>query len=225
MLTAVVFGVMTTFFQGGGMHSLYVIKPGFQSLLRPAAGRLARAGFTANQITAFACCLSIASGLLALSSRRMLLLLPPVVFIRMALNAIDGIMAREFGQKSDLGAYLNELGDVIADGFLYLPFAFQPEFDPLWISVVIVLSVIAEFSGLAAVMTSAKRRYDGPLGKSDRALVFAVVALWLGAGGGLTILESQLFPFVMAMLLIVTIVNRVRNGLAESSIREYWRNR
>ena len=52
-----------------------------------------------------------------------LLLLPLVLFLRMALNAIDGMMAREFGQKSRLGAVLNELGDVLSDACLYLPFA------------------------------------------------------------------------------------------------------
>jgi CDP-diacylglycerol--glycerol-3-phosphate 3-phosphatidyltransferase len=223
VLTAVVFGVMTMFFQGGGMHSLYLIKPGFQALLRPVARGLVRTGLTANQVTALACCLSIQVGLLALVSRPMLLLLPPFFVVRMALNAIDGIMASEFAQKSDLGAYLNELGDVIADSFLYLPFAFQPEFDPLWIGVVIVLSVISEFAGIAAISTGARRRYDGPMGKSDRALVFGVVALWLGAGGSLTVAEARLFPFVIAMLLVVTIVNRVRNGLAESS-NDLWRN-
>ena len=37
----------------------------------------------------------------------------------MAFNAIDGMLAREFGQKSRLGAYLNELTDVVSDAALY----------------------------------------------------------------------------------------------------------
>lgn len=217
MLTGVLFGLMTLFFQGGGMHSLYLVKPRFQAILRPAARAFARAGLTANQVTALTCCLSIEVGLLALNSRRSLLLLPPFFLARLALNAIDGVMAREFGQTSDLGAYLNELGDVVADSFLYLPFAFLPEFDPLWIGAVIVLSVMSELVGIAALLVGGRRRYDGPMGKSDRALIFGIVALWLGAGGGLTALESRLFPVILTMLLIVTIVNRVRKGLAEST--------
>ena len=46
----------------------------------------------------------------------------------MAFNAIDGMLAREFGQKSRLGAYLNELTDVVSDAALYLPFAWLPPF-------------------------------------------------------------------------------------------------
>lgn len=211
------------------MLSLYQIKPQFQAFLYPLAKAFARVGLTANQITALTCCLSMEAGLLALSSQRALLLLPPFFVLRMALNAIDGILAREFEQTSDLGAYLNELGDVVADSFLYLPFAFQSEFDPLWIGAVIVLSVISEFAGMAATMIGAQRRYDGPMGKSDRALVFGVVALWLGAGGSLTILESRLFPIVLAVLLVVTIVNRVRGGLAQpghppAAINDPWSN-
>jgi CDP-diacylglycerol--glycerol-3-phosphate 3-phosphatidyltransferase len=44
--------------------------------------------------------------------------------VRMAFNAIDGMIACEFGGKSRLGAYLNELSDVVADAALYLPSRF-----------------------------------------------------------------------------------------------------
>ncbi len=40
-------------------------------------------------------------------------LLPVWMLLRMALNAVDGMLAREFGQQSRLGAYLNELSDVV----------------------------------------------------------------------------------------------------------------
>ena len=56
-------------------------------------------------------------------------LLPAVLFVRMALNAIDGMLAREHGQKSALGAFLNELCDVVSDAALYLPFARRSAFD------------------------------------------------------------------------------------------------
>ena len=47
----------------------------------------------------------------------------------MALNAIDGMLAREFIKKSRLGGYLNEITDVVSDAALYLPFAFVAPFD------------------------------------------------------------------------------------------------
>jgi CDP-diacylglycerol--glycerol-3-phosphate 3-phosphatidyltransferase len=198
--------------------SIYGLKSRFLGLLRPLARTLARAGVTANEVTLFAGALSIGFGLLLtmrISSRPMLLLAPVIMFVRMALNAIDGILAREFGQKSALGAYLNELGDVVSDAFLYLPFAYLPGFDPVWMGANIVLSVISEMTGTVAAMTGASRRYDGPMGKSDRALVFGALALWLGLGLGLAFWASYWFPRLMALALSVTVMNRVRNGLAE----------
>ena len=53
----------------------------------------------------------------------------------MALNAIDGMLAREFNQKSRLGGYLNEITDVVSDAALYLPFAFVAPFNGIQISV------------------------------------------------------------------------------------------
>ena len=178
---------------------------------------LASAGVTANQVTLAACLLSMATGLLATTRPALIVLLPPVLFVRMALNAIDGMLAREFGQKSALGAYLNELTDVISDAFLYLPFAYLPAFDPFWIAAAIVLAVISEMAGVLALMVGSGRRYDGPMGKSDRAFVFGAMALWIGLGGKLAIWAAWLFPRLLVLLLAATIINRVREGLAGSS--------
>jgi CDP-diacylglycerol--glycerol-3-phosphate 3-phosphatidyltransferase len=195
--------------------SIYSLKPRFQALLRPGVRWLAHIGVTANQVTLAACLASVALGLYLVFDPRWLLLLPPFLFLRMALNAVDGMLAREFDQKSRLGAYLNEITDVVADSFLYLPFAFLPGFDPLWIGVVIVLAVISEMTGVVGVMVGANRRYDGPMGKSDRAFLFGAMALWIGSGFPFPPVVSSWFPVLVAFLLGVTIVNRVRKGLAE----------
>ena len=105
--------------------TLYDIKPAFQQLLRPACNRLAQAGVTANQVTIAAMLLSIVSGIALVvlhESRWILLLVPVVLIVRMALNAIDGMLAREHRMQSALGGLLNELGDVISDIALYVPF-------------------------------------------------------------------------------------------------------
>jgi len=178
---------------------------------------MAHAGITANQVTLFACAASIGVGIfLCHYGGKWLLILPPFFFVRMALNAVDGMLAREFGQKSRLGAYLNELSDVVADAFLYLPFAYLPDFDPFWIGVVIVLAIISEMTGVVGVMTGASRRYDGPMGKSDRAFVFGAMALWLGLGGPVEPEVALGFSVLLAALLAATIVNRVRKGLKET---------
>lgn len=199
------------------MLSIYDIKPEFQNLLRPISARLAAAGITANAVTLLAMGISVAIGL-ALAvfqpGPAAFLVLPIWLFLRMALNAIDGMLAREHGQKSTLGAYLNELTDVISDAALYLPFAFVTPFGGLSVGAVIWLSAVSEMTGALGPMVGASRRYEGPMGKSDRAFVFGALGLWLGLAGVLPAWSGWLM-LVMALLIVLNIINRVRAGLAE----------
>ncbi len=197
------------------MATIYDLKPRFQGLLRPLVRRLADKGVTANQVTVTAALISFASGALVLVVHKPwpLLLIPGVLFIRMALNAIDGMLAREHGMKTPLGAILNELGDVFSDVALYLPLATVPGVNGAAVVVVVVLAVISEMTGVVAVQIAAQRRYDGPMGKSDRAFAFGLIALLLGLGVGEGIWATLLLG-VMAVLLLLTIVNRARHALA-----------
>ena len=107
--------------------SIYQLKPAFQNLLRPLVKCLEQRGITANQVTLFACGLSLILGAILTifaSISELFYLLPIWLFLRMALNAMDGMLAREFNQKSALGGYLNEITDVVGDAALYFPFAF-----------------------------------------------------------------------------------------------------
>ena len=200
------------------MATLYDLKPRFQALLRPLVGRMAGNGITANQVTLGACSGSILVGLLVGwgSAHPVLFLLIPIwLFLRMALNAVDGMLAREFGQKSQLGAYLNEITDVVSDAALYAPFALMAPFGSLEVGLVILLAALSEMAGLQGLTLGASRRYDGPFGKSDRALAFGALGLWIGIGGLRPDWLHWVMP-LMALLLAVTIVNRVRAGLAEA---------
>ena len=86
--------------------SLYALKPRFQSLLRPSAQALHAAGVTANQVTIAACLVSVLLGAWLASRAGGLtwfLLLPAWFVLRMAFNAIDGMLARAFDQSTPLG--------------------------------------------------------------------------------------------------------------------------
>jgi CDP-diacylglycerol--glycerol-3-phosphate 3-phosphatidyltransferase len=201
--------------------SIYDLKPKFQGLLRPLVTALAKGGVTANQVTLLACLLSILTGTLLYcwpTARWALLLVPAVLFSRMALNAVDGMLAREHGQKSRLGAVLNELTDVISDAALYLPFAVVPGLDPRLVIIAVILAIIGELTGVVAIQIGAERRYDGPMGKSDRAFMFGLIALLLGLGKEpgwwLTV-----FQYLIVILGVVTIINRSRRALATEGTR------
>ncbi len=153
-------------------------------------------------------------------TRWLFLLIPIWLFVRMALNALDGMVAREFDQQSPLGAYLNEISDVVSDATLYLPFALIAPFDPLWVGGVILLSMLSEFAGVLGPLVGASRRYDGPLGKSDRALVFGVLGLAVGLAPELPPWTAWIMPG-LAALLCVTVINRIRGGLFELTVKTF----
>ncbi|MGC7589100.1 CDP-alcohol phosphatidyltransferase family protein [Bisgaard Taxon 46] len=198
--------------------SIYDFKPKFQNMLRPTVVKLAARGVAANQVTLLACAISVILGifLTALSTVQWLFILIPIwLFLRMALNAIDGMLAREFNQKSRLGGYLNEVTDVVSDAALYLPFALVYPFDPLLIGLIIWLAALTEFCGVLGQIQGQTRRYDGPLGKSDRAFLFGVLGLVYAF---VPHLPHWLYwcAWGAIVLLVLTCVKRVRAGLAET---------
>jgi CDP-diacylglycerol--glycerol-3-phosphate 3-phosphatidyltransferase len=198
--------------------SIYDLKSSFQRLLSPLAGSLGRAGATPNQVTVAALVLScLAGGAIAWrpTSRWPLLLLPIALFIRMALNAVDGMMARSLHVSSRLGAILNELGDVVSDAALYTPLALVPGVRPSLVVPIVILAIITEMTGVVAVRIGASRRYDGPMGKSDRAFVFGAVGLILGAGAPAGTWVDVVLVIVLG-LTGITIVNRAARALAEA---------
>ena len=199
------------------MPSVYDLKPAFQGLLRPLVSALVAAGITPNHLTLTAALGSIAAGIaLTAAGRhpRLLLVLPAWLFARMALNAMDGMAAREHGRVSRLGGALNEIGDAVSDVALYLPIAMLGP-NHLWPAVAFTLgAVLTEFCGVLGPALRGARRYDGPMGKSDRAFVFGALGLWIGIAPSLPAWAAYIMP-VVAAALVLTIVNRVRRGLAE----------
>lgn len=194
--------------------TLYGLKPVFQALLRPAMFWLARKSISANQVTFAAMALSFFSGglLLLFPRPELYWILPVVLFIRMALNALDGMLARECNQTTRLGAVLNEFGDVLSDIALYLPVILLPATIAPLVLVMLFLTVLSEFAGVLAQAINGVRSYAGPMGKSDRALLFGACGLALSVWPQLVVWCNLVWGGI-SLLLIWTIVNRCRSVL------------
>ena len=197
------------------MPSIYQLKPRFQQLLRPVLAALHGAGISANAVTVAAALASLAyGGWLALQpgSRWAWGLLPAFLLLRMALNAIDGLLAREYRQQSRLGAILNEVGDVVSDVALYAPVALLPGASGWLVALVVALAGLSEFVGLLGQVVGGGRRYDGPCGKSDRAVAFG--ALGLAVALGLPTAAWLNYALAgLAGLLLLTCYHRARQAL------------
>ncbi len=198
------------------MISAYQIKPKFQQLLKPLLKVLHKAGVSANGITWTALLLSTVIGVLFwfFPNGHMLWIFAVALLVRMALNTLDGMMARMQDMKSVPGEILNELGDVLSDAVMYLPLVKLTGVNPWWVLSFVFLSMLNEFIGVLVKAATGNRRYDGPMGKSDRALVTGVTCLlfffWPGS--------MVSFDYVLAgmsVLLVASSIIRIKNGLAD----------
>lgn len=196
--------------------TLYNVKPFFQSLLRPCMLVLAKNNITANQVTVAALILSCLTGLLLslFPVTGLYAILPLVLFIRMALNALDGMLARECNQQSILGAVLNEFGDVVSDIALYFPFLVLPGSCPNLVLLMLFFTIMTEFSGVLTQAINGARSYAGPMGKSDRALVFGAWGLALSCWPSLLAWCNTLWV-IITLLLVLTVINRCRSVLSD----------
>lgn len=188
----------------------------FQNLLRPIVGVLHARGITPNQVTVSAMILSIVTGILVLifkDSSGIFLIIPIVLFVRMALNAIDGIMAKEYDMQTPKGAFLNEMGDVISDAALYLPFTMVASVNSIIVVLFVVVAIFTEMAGVLAQAISNDRRYDGPMGKSDRAVLVGFIALVIGFGVEAGFWTNLLFA-VALILAVWTTIRRISKAIA-----------
>lgn len=198
------------------MISIYKLKPQFQKLLTPILEALHRKNITANQITWSACILSCIIAILfslAQYSHFLFLALPIGLFIRMALNALDGMMAKRYNQMSKKGELLNEVGDIVSDFIIFLPLLkFFPQ-SVYAIAMFIGLSIVNEFVGVMGKLLTGDRRYDGPMGKSDRAFIIGLYGLLCFLGVSIIEYADTIFGVINALLITSTFVR----------LRKTWR--
>ena len=191
------------------MFSVYNLKPVFQKLLQPILHALYRIGVTANQLTISAIILSCLMGFGFLQYHKFylgILIIPFGLLLRMALNALDGMMARQYDMQSQLGEILNEIGDVVSDIAIIFPFVILPGINPVIIILFGVLAILNEFAGILSKAIGKERRYDGPMGKSDRALIIGIFCLVFFFWSDVTYYGDWIFGTASALVLVGTII-------------------
>ncbi|ALR91710.1 CDP-alcohol phosphatidyltransferase family protein [Vibrio alginolyticus] len=191
--------------------SIYQLKPKFQSLLRPCVKYIAERGNTPNQITILALVITLISAvaLCMVGPSFWWGLLPFVLFIRMALNAIDGMLAREHKMMSSQGFVLNELCDLISDAALYLSFMSIPGFSIYALFAFVLFAWLSEVIAILSFQITQKRANHGPMGKSDRAFLFGIMGILVAIDVDFTL--SGLWILLLAgAALLITIYRRLQ---------------
>ena len=183
---------------------IYAIKPWFRGRLLGTAQRLARRGTTPDHVTAAGVCASLlGGGALALGriSAWWWLAVPVLIFLRIAANALDGLVAQEADLARPAGELFNEIADRLGDAALIGAIAAVPGVVPGLAFGALAAAGLASFVGITARAAGGTRRYDGPMGKPDRMFAVALAAsvapfvdhprrvftaaLWLILGGAL----------------------------------------
>jgi CDP-diacylglycerol--glycerol-3-phosphate 3-phosphatidyltransferase len=199
------------------MISFYKIKPKFQKLLKPILVGLYKFGITANQITVSSIVLSFLIGVSLWfhpDYRWGLLVVPIGLLIRMALNALDGMMARTYNMQSKLGEVLNEIGDVISDLFIFIPMTQIKGLNHELLAFFIGLSIINEFAGFMGKLIGKERRYDGPMGKSDRAFLVGIIC-WILFFRPIDLVIINSVFIIASFLIVLSTIIRLKKELKD----------
>ncbi len=165
---------------------LYRSKAAIVGGLDPVVTWLARRRVSPDAITLAAIPVSLVGGGCLLASPGVpvaLVAVPVLAGLRLALNLLDGALARRTDRLHPRGELFNEVGDRIADIAFLAPVAFLPGADVATVLVGVLVAVLASYVGIASRAAGGRRLYRGILSKPGRMVlvgVFAVAAFIAG---------------------------------------------
>jgi CDP-diacylglycerol--glycerol-3-phosphate 3-phosphatidyltransferase len=197
--------------QGTLMAGIYQVKPVFQRSLSGIEQWLVARRVHPDWLTYAALVLSIGGGAvlyLAPDHRWLLVLIPIVVVVRTALNALDGLVAKRTGLARPWGEVLNEFCDRVADVALLGSLALAAPTVHLLGGVVVVLMLLTSYLAVLSKAAGGRRQYAGPMGKADRMMLLGIAAV-VGLFVPLTLTYNAYLGLVLAGL-VPTLVARAR---------------
>ncbi len=203
---------------------LYLAKGMFQKVVRWIAG----SWMSANMATALGCVFVVLTatgfylGLTVPALRLLLLCVPLFLVARMAMNALDGMLAREYNTGTVAGEIWNEALDVLGDTVCYGVLYFVPGGPRLSVVVLLLTIWAAEFFGvLGKSMPNGVRRHETLLGgKPDRAVWMSALALVLFFWPGF-LAYSPVYLGVVSGFVVLTSAIRVRKTIVAGRGQEY----
>lgn len=155
--------------------TLYAVKPQFQAVLRRVAARCVARGVSADALTAIGLgAAGLAGGVIAAAGSppgMVIAIAPPLLFARIACNALDGMVARGAGTARPWGAVLNEVGDRAADLLCFGGLIASGALPPIAAGALLPLLLAVSYVGLLGQAAGGGRCHAGPLGKADRMLL------------------------------------------------------
>jgi archaetidylinositol phosphate synthase len=211
---------------------LYVWKFPFRKILTPLAKALKNVH--PDAISYVAVIVAFFTGMsfyFSGSFRWLLLLAAGLIFLRMILNTLDGVMAIARGNLRPEGEIVNALPDRYSDIFLMLGITFSA-YCNVYIGALATISVLlVSYAGMLGKAIGVDWQHQGPLGKVERLLLLIIASLgqyFSGAGRirlyawfEITWIELCLLWFILAAQ--ITVFNRVKGMLKEIKEKDHVR--
>lgn len=161
--------------------AVYGLKPRFRAALRPVLAFACR--FHPNTVSLAAVAFAAFAGLAlwqAAAHAWLLLAVPPLLFLRIAANALDGMVAQERALASPRGELVNEFSDRVNDTLILAGLAASGLAPGALVAAALAGTLLVSYLGVLPKAAGGSRRYDGPMGKADRMLLLGVacIAAW-----------------------------------------------
>ena len=175
-------------------------------ILEPVAAVMAKMGFTPAVVTIIGLLVTIAGAVLIATGN--LLIGGLVAGTGVALDALDGPLARKQGTASDRGAFLDTMSDRFGEIAVWVGLTVYLRSEPR----LLVLCIVAlAFSLLVPYVRAKAELFDldgkgGWMGRAERMILILIGTMVVG--GGLAIMEPLLWVFVV--LTGFTVLQRIR---------------
>ena len=189
---------------------IYSIKPKFQVALGPIKRLFVKWKIHPTTINILALLFSVSGGLAIYYAGvypLLLIYIPVMAFVRTALNALDGLVAREMKVKNQaFGEVLNESIDRLSDIVIFLGIIFASYVDMGLASVVLIGVLFVSYLGIIGKAAGGTRRYEGFAGKADRMFYVSAASLIIFFTGNYEWMNYMLY--LLAVLVVITIFQR-----------------
>lgn len=200
---------------------IYSLKPRFVRSLRGIEDILVDSRISPDALSASGVVVGAVAGALlalgaALEQPLLWLGVAPLGVARLALNALDGSVARRTGTGRPFGAVVNEVCDRLADWAMLIPIA-------SFVSPILVLtSVLAALSvsstGVLVQAMTGTRATGGPMGKADRIAIVAASSVVAAGTSSPTPFEIALWAMIAGSLVTVWLrLRALRASLPQGS--------
>ena len=192
---------------------IYAIKPKFQQCLKPVEKLFVKFKIHPTIINILALLLSIIGGIVLYLSDKYLLLLiyiPFLSFVRTALNALDGMVARDLNVKNQpFGEVLNEFMDRISDAIIFFGLALTSYTDAILGSAVTIIILLNSYLSIVSKSAGGSRQYGGIIGKADRMIYLGIMAVIILIWNNYSV--GNYFLWFIGIGTLITMIQRFLN--------------